>query len=76
MIKGLMIAVEWVKDRAKADAVIGAEQADMVSFAAKFLANPDLPERLLTGAALNEPDRPTFYGGGAEGYTDYPFVGG
>ena len=37
-----------------------------------FLANPDLAERWRTGAALNEPDPATFYGGGAEGYTDYP----
>ena len=37
-----------------------------------FLANPDLAERWRTGAELNEPDQATFYGGGAEGYTDYP----
>lgn len=60
--------------RASADAVIGAGEADMVSFGTAFLANPDLPERLATGAALNEPDRATFYGGGAGGYTDYPFL--
>jgi N-ethylmaleimide reductase len=59
-------------DRAKADAVIGSGRADLVSFAAKFLANPDLPERLHRDAALNDPDRATFYGGGAKGYTDYP----
>lgn len=59
-------------DRAKADAVIGAGQADMVSFGALYLANPDLPERLLSGAAMNPPDLPTFYAGGAEGYTTYP----
>lgn len=39
-----------------------------------FLANPDLVERLRTGAQLNEPNPDTFYGGGAEGYTDYPFL--
>jgi N-ethylmaleimide reductase len=37
-----------------------------------FLANPDLPLRLRTGAPLNTPDRATFYGGGAAGYIDYP----
>nr|WP_306669674.1 alkene reductase [Rhodococcus qingshengii] len=47
--------------------------ADLISFGALFLANPDLPERLAKGGGpLNEPDRSTFYGGGAEGYTDYP----
>ena len=41
-----------------------------------FLANPALPPRWRTGAALNEPDPATFYGGGAEGYTDYPSLAG
>jgi N-ethylmaleimide reductase len=37
-----------------------------------FIANPDLVERLKRGAPLNAPDKATFYGGGAKGYTDYP----
>jgi N-ethylmaleimide reductase len=49
---------------------------DLVSFASLFLANPDLPERFRRGAALNPPDRPTFYGGSAKGYTDYPTLSG
>ncbi len=47
-------------------------RADAVAFGVPFLANPDLPARLREDAPLNEPDRATFYGGGAEGYTDYP----
>jgi 2,4-dienoyl-CoA reductase-like NADH-dependent reductase (Old Yellow Enzyme family) len=46
--------------------------ADAVAFGKAFLANPDLPERLRTGAALNEPIPSTFYARGAEGYVDYP----
>jgi N-ethylmaleimide reductase len=46
--------------------------ADLASVAALALANPDLVERLQTGAPLNEPDRSTFFGGGEHGYTDYP----
>jgi N-ethylmaleimide reductase len=46
--------------------------ADLVSFATLFLANPDLPERLRRAGPFNAPDRPTFYGGGERGYTDYP----
>ena len=46
--------------------------ADAVAFGKAFLANPDLPERLRTGAPLNEPVPATFYAHGAEGYTDYP----
>lgn len=46
--------------------------ADMVSFGALFLANPDLPARLAAGGPFNTPDRATFYGGDEHGYTDYP----
>ena len=47
-------------------------RADAVAFGVKFIANPDLPARLQSGAALNEPNPATFYGPGAHGYTDYP----
>jgi N-ethylmaleimide reductase len=46
--------------------------ADAVAFGVPFLANPDLPARIRQGAALNAPNQATFFGGGAEGYTDYP----
>ncbi|KNB52481.1 alkene reductase [Streptomyces caatingaensis] len=46
--------------------------ADLISFGGLFLANPDLPRRLATGGPFNTPDRSTFYGGDAKGYTDYP----
>ena len=59
-------------DGSSGDAVIEAGQADLVSFATAYLSNPDLPERLFRNSELNEPNRATFYGGGAEGYTDYP----
>jgi N-ethylmaleimide reductase len=49
-----------------------AHGADLVAFGRPFIANPDLTRRLREGAALNKPDRMTFYGGGAKGYTDYP----
>ncbi|WP_331755663.1 alkene reductase [Streptomyces sp. NBC_01643] len=46
--------------------------ADMVAFGAMFLANPDLPHRLLQGGPFNTPDPSSFYGGDNRGYTDYP----
>ena len=46
--------------------------ADAVAFGRLFLANPDLPVRIAQDGPYNEPDESTFYGGGAEGYTDYP----
>lgn len=48
------------------------EGADLVAFGQLFIANPDLPRRLLESAPLNKPDRNTFYGGTGKGYTDYP----
>ncbi len=59
---------------AEAAAVIAAKTADSVAFGTSFLANPDLPTRVETGAELNTPDQNTFYTPGAEGYTDYPFM--
>jgi N-ethylmaleimide reductase len=56
----------------EAEAAIGAGKLDAVAFGTAFLANPDLPERLQTKAALNVPDAATFYTPGAKGYTDYP----
>jgi N-ethylmaleimide reductase len=60
--------------RESAQAVLDDDLADAVAVGRLFLANPDLPARWRTGAALNEPDPATFYGGGAEGYVDYPFL--
>ncbi len=48
--------------------------ADLISFGRLYIANPDLVERLEVGGPLNAPDRATFFGGGAAGYTDYPFL--
>ncbi|MGP3636188.1 alkene reductase [Streptomyces sp. 24-1644] len=45
--------------------------ADIVSYGALFLANPDLPARLKAGGPFNTPDATTFFGGDAKGYTDY-----
>ncbi|MEO8366046.1 MAG: hypothetical protein ABI538_07555 [Pseudoxanthomonas sp.] len=59
-------------DRASAEAVLDAGQADLIGFARCFLANPDLVERMRTEAALNPIDMGTFYTPGPRGYTDYP----
>lgn len=61
-------------DLPRANAALHDGVADLVSFAQLFLANPDLPERFRCGAALNRPDRKSFYGGAAHGYTDYPSI--
>jgi len=61
-------------DLARAQQAIAAGTADMVSFGALYIANPDLVERFRQGAALNTPDPETYYGGDEHGYTDYPFL--
>jgi len=61
-------------NQASAETLLSEGRADATVFGAAFLANPDLPERFRNGAALNEPDRATFYTPGAQGYTDYPVL--
>jgi N-ethylmaleimide reductase len=53
---------------------LNAGEVDLVAFGRPFIANPDLVERVRRGAPLAEGDRATYYGGGAEGYTDYPVL--
>jgi len=68
---GIYIANEKF-DVAGAQAALAEGRADAIAWGKDFIANPDLPHRLKTGAVLN-PQRPEyFYGGDAEGYTDYP----
>ncbi|MEV5834203.1 alkene reductase [Nocardia sp. NPDC052112] len=70
----------FILNPATPDAVTGLDElslvedgtADMISFGALFLANPDLPARLAAGGPFNTPDRTTFYGGDERGYLDYP----
>jgi len=58
--------------REMAIAALAEGRADLVAFGRAFIANPDLVERLRRGATLAEGNRASFFGGGAEGYTDYP----
>jgi N-ethylmaleimide reductase len=49
-------------------------KADLFAFGRPFIANPDLVDRLQTGAPLAQINPATIYGGGAAGYTDYPAI--
>lgn len=48
--------------------------ADAVAFGVPYIANPDLVARFKHNAPLNVAKPELFYGNGAEGYTDYPFL--
>ncbi|MBT9540251.1 alkene reductase [Thiobacillus sp.] len=72
---GVFIANEGFT-RESAQQVITAGEADAVAFGKLFIANPDLPERFRTDAALNTPQSETFYAKGPKGYTDYPALEG
>jgi N-ethylmaleimide reductase len=56
-----------------AQRVMESGNADMVSFGRLVLANPDFVARLgMPNSPMNEPDEDSFYGGGDNGYIDYP----
>ncbi len=57
---------------AKALRNVGDGLVDVVAFGRAFIANPDLPTRLIGGLPLAEPDLTSMYSGGAKGYTTYP----
>ena len=56
----------------EAQAELDSGNADAITFGRTFIANPDLPERLRTGAPLAKDDAKTWYSQGREGYIDYP----
>lgn len=58
----------------RAEATLAAGKAQLISFGSSFIANPDLPARMLAGAPLAQPDQSTFYMPGEKGYTDYPVM--
>jgi N-ethylmaleimide reductase len=65
----LIYTGKYTKERA--EEALKKGWADLISFGRPFIANPDLPHRLLKNLPLNEPDRSKFFGGGKKGYIDY-----
>ena len=57
-----------------AQQAVQSGDVDAVAFGRYFISNPDLPERIQSGAALTKYNRATFYGGAEKGYTDYPYL--
>jgi N-ethylmaleimide reductase len=52
--------------------VLANGEADLISFARAYIANPDLVERIRTGAPLAEAPQEYWYGGDETGYSDWP----
>ena len=60
-------------DQATAEQRIADGDADMIAFGRPWITNPDLPERFANDYPLApSDDMSRWYGGGAEGYSDYP----
>jgi N-ethylmaleimide reductase len=64
--------VEMTQERGNRLIVDGL--ADSIAFGRPYIANPDLPERFLAAAPLNEVDWTTVYASGPKGYIDYPVL--
>jgi N-ethylmaleimide reductase len=71
--KGMLIG-NMSYDAKEAEDAVAAGKLDAVSFGVSFIANPDLPARIQTGASLNHSNPKTFYSAGEVDYTDYPFL--
>jgi len=59
-----------------AETELAEGRADLFSFGRPYIANPDLVDRLASGAPLAEAPKPYWYGGGANGYSDWPGMNG
>lgn len=59
-------------DAALAEQALAAGRADLIAFGRPFIGNPDLVDRLRHGWPLVDAPKETYYGGGREGYIDWP----
>lgn len=59
-------------NKAKAEKLLDEKLIDAAAFGRDYIANPDLVKRLKEDKPLNTQRPEFFYGGGSEGYTDYP----
>ncbi|MFD1891813.1 alkene reductase [Ottowia beijingensis] len=63
-------------DPVLAEDAVASGRADLVAFGKAFISMPDLAARIRHGGPYQGLDKATMYGGGAQGYTDYPTLGG
>jgi N-ethylmaleimide reductase len=62
------------RPREQIGADVASGLADLEAYGQMVLANPDFVARLKSGLPMNDADRASFFGGAAQGYTDYPVL--
>jgi 2,4-dienoyl-CoA reductase-like NADH-dependent reductase (Old Yellow Enzyme family) len=70
--RGSLVLNRPGRDRTQIGTDLASGLADLESYGQMVLANPDFIERLKRGAPMNEANRNAYFGGTAQGYTDYP----
>ncbi len=68
----IIVAGNYPEERA--NWTLNKGYADLVAFGRLFIANPDLPRRLKERLPLNPIRSEYLFGGGAQGYIDYPRI--
>ena len=58
--------------RESGESTVARGAADAIVYGRPYIANPDLVERFAKQALLNEVNYDRLYGGGPDGYSDYP----
>ncbi|TPL21072.1 alkene reductase [Mesorhizobium sp. B2-4-9] len=68
---GAIIAAGYFT-KERAEKTLASGLVDVIAFGRPFIGNPDLPRRLREGLALADHNRERLFGGGPDGYSDYP----
>ncbi len=58
--------------RESGESTVARGAADAIVYGRPYIANPDLVERFVQQAPLNAVNYDRLYGGGPDGYSDYP----
>jgi N-ethylmaleimide reductase len=58
--------------RESGESAVACGAADAIVYGRPYIANPDLVERFAKQTPLNDVNYDRLYGGGRDGYSDYP----
>ncbi len=70
--RGTLVLNRPGRPREQVGADVASGLAEIEAYGQMVLANPDFVERIQAGAPMNEARREAYFGGTAQGYTDYP----